>query len=661
MNKIHLLDNNLINKIAAGEVIERPASVVKELVENSVDAGATMVTVTVKDGGISLISVSDNGRGIPADEVKTAFLRHATSKLTSFEDLEDIATLGFRGEALASIAAVSQLEMTTRTEDSDIGTRIRINGGKIEDINETGAPKGTVINVNNLFYNTPARKKFLKRSSTEGTYVAEVMNRMAMGHPEVAFKLIGNGNVIMQSNGNGDLKTAAYGILGRDSVRAFVPVDYKTDGWRVAGFAAKPEVNRGNRSHEYFYINGRFIKSEILTKGAEEGYRGYLMNGRFPVFVLNVIPAKGSVDVNVHPAKLEVRFDNDSFMFELVSAAVSKALKGEVLIPGGDDKKPSFSDVSGIKAVKGEEIAIDLDKILSEIEEREENEETERRQERNNDSQPVFRVSPKDAGLEEYDMTPLEPMKVSFREAVPETKPEKAEIKPEIRPLGDIIAEINKKDGNIPADSLKQEVPERSFPEKRAFFRNYKIIGQIFFTYWLVEQGNELYIIDQHAAHEKVLFERLSKALKEGKVSSQMLLEPVTVTVTQREKKVIEDNAKLFEKMGFEIEAFGRNTYAIRAVPFIFDGTANPVFFMDIVDGLMDRSIRDGFELKEDRIATMSCKAAVKGNNVLTVQEARALIDDLLKLENPFNCPHGRPTIIKMSKYEIEKKFKRVL
>ncbi len=655
MNKIHLLNNNLINKIAAGEVIERPASVVKELVENSVDAGASSVTVSIRDGGTSFISVSDNGSGIARDDVKTAFLRHATSKLESFEELENIGTLGFRGEALASIAAVSRLEMVTRTENEETGTLIRINGGKTEEFKETGAAKGTVININNLFYNTPARKKFLKRNSTEGTYVAEVMNRMAMARPDVAFKLVAGGTVIMQSNGSGDLKTAAYGILGRECIRAFIPVDYTKDGRRVSGYVARPEVSRGNRSHQYFYLNGRYIKSDILTKGAEEGYKGLLMNGRFPVFVLNVEPLAGTVDVNVHPAKLEVRFNDDSLMLELVCTAVRNALKSEILIPGGDDRAQSFSEISGIKPIKADDEAVDLDMLLNAAEkDREENRdgnrETDREaipQENHGDEKPVFEISPSDYI---YDSTSAEPLRLSLKEA--------KLAEGEIKPLGEIVSEIRKKE-----ESLRdaKALPEEPRLKKKPFFHNYKLIGQIFFTYWLVEQGNELYIIDQHAAHEKVLYERLCSALKKGPAASQMLLEPVTVTVTQREKRIIEENAELFEKIGFRTESFGRNTYTIKAVPFIFDGTANPVFFTDIVDGLEDGRIRDGFELKEDRIASISCRAAVKGNNVLSAAEARSLIEDLLKLDSPFNCPHGRPTIIKISKYEIEKKFKRIL
>ncbi|MCD8157651.1 MAG: DNA mismatch repair endonuclease MutL [Clostridiales bacterium] len=687
MNKIHLLDNNLINKIAAGEVIERPASVIKELVENSIDAGATVIMIAIKDGGTSLITVMDNGCGIPKEDVKQAFLRHATSKLNNFDDLYDISTLGFRGEALASIASVSQPEMSTKTQGSKTGTLIKINGGAVEEIKDTSTAEGTVIHVKNLFYNTPARKKFLKRNSTEGSYVADVVNKIALGHPEIAFKLMNNNIIIMQTNGRGDLKTTAYGILGRDTARALLPVKAEKDGWKISGFIAKPEVSRGNRSFEYFYLNGRYIKSEILIKAAEEGYKGLLMNGRFPVFILSLTHPPGAVDVNVHPAKLEVRFNNDNFMFDFVSSAIAKKFKKEVLIPGGEEpeEQKTFSEITGIKAVSAEEITIDLDEVLKEIDDKEYAEEKAKIKA----EKPKFRVKP----LEEapaYDDTPAEPMKMTLNE------PKKEKI--DITPLKDIVMGIRAKEEKAKAAKEAEELekkevetvkekpetaadkPEKNsaektaepekkpelpkmpvYPPRKPFFHNYKIIGQIFFTYWLVEQGNELYFIDQHAAHEKILYERLSKAIGEGTASSQLLLEPVTVTVNLREKKVIEENAELFKSIGFEVEPFGRNTYAIRAVPFIFDGTANPVFFMDIVDSLSDGSIRDGFDLKQDKIAEMSCKAAVKGNNVLNYAEAKALIEDLLKLENPFNCPHGRPTIIKVSKYEIEKKFKRII
>ncbi|MCD8090656.1 MAG: DNA mismatch repair endonuclease MutL, partial [Clostridiales bacterium] len=526
MNKIHLLDNNLINKIAAGEVIERPASVVKELVENSIDAGASLIMISIKDGGTSLISVMDNGCGIPKEDVKTAFLRHATSKINEFDDLYDISTLGFRGEALASIASVSQLEMSTKTKGAKTGAYIKINGGAVEEMKDAAASEGTIIQVKNLFYNTPARKKFLKRNSTEGSYVADVVNKMALDHPEIAFKLMNNNIIIMQTNGRGDLKTTAYGILGRDAVRAFLPVKAEKEGWRLNGFIAKPEASRGNRSFEYFYLNGRFIRSDILTKAAEEGYKGFLMGGRFPVFIVDLIPPAGAVDVNVHPTKLEVRFNNDNFMFEFVSEAMAKVLKKEILIPGGEEEeeeKKSFSEITGIKSVSAEEITIDLDEVLKEIEQKEEKAEKDKiRAEK-----PKFRVKPLE---QSYDDTPAEPLKMVLNE------PKAEEI---VKPLKEVVAEIRGKEGTKPENKAetkaekKPEIPKMpTFPPKKPFFHNYKIIGQVFFTYWLVEQGNELYFIDQHAAHEKVLYERLTKALKEGQAASQLLLEPVTVNVT---------------------------------------------------------------------------------------------------------------------------------
>ncbi len=637
MSSIHLLENSLINKIAAGEVIERPASVVKELVENSIDSGAATVTVSIKDGGTSLISVTDNGCGIPQDEVKTAFLRHATSKLQKFDDLENILTMGFRGEALASIAAVSQLEMITKTKDESTGTSIKINGGVTEDVKPVGCADGTTVQVKNIFYNTPARKKFLKRNSTEGSYVADVINKIALGHPEISFKLINNGVVIMQTNGNGDLKTTAFGILGRDCIRASLPLNSAKDGWKLEGFIVKPEIARGNRSYESFYINKRFIKSDLLKKAAEDGYKGYLMGGKFPVVVLNLTPPPGCVDVNVHPTKSDVRFNDESFIFDFISGAVSKTLKGETLIP--DAASPDFSEMSGIKPIKAEEITIDLDAMLDEIEKKEAEEENKK-------------------GY--FDIRPLEPVSLTLNEpkAPVAEKPVQEE---KVVPLSMVIDHIEEKEEQEKKAKSEGEAILPPTPKKKPFFHNYRIIGQIFFTYWLIQQGNELYIIDQHAAHEKVLYEKLSERIRARKVSSQLLLEPVSITVTLREKRIIEENMELFTSIGFEIEAFGRNTYSIRAVPFIFDGTANPVFFTEIVDALEAGRIKDGFELKQDKIAQISCKAAVKGNNVLSYQEARALIEDLLKLDNPFNCPHGRPTIIKISKYEIEKKFKRIL
>lgn len=642
MNNIRLLDNNLINKIAAGEVVERPASVVKELMENSIDAGATSITVEIKEGGISLIKITDNGKGIPKEELKTAFLRHATSKLRTLDDLEDIMTLGFRGEALSSIASVAQVEMITKTKDSQVGHKIVINGGVVEKEEESAGNNGTVFAMKNLFYNTPARRKFLKKPATEGGYVSEVVNRIALGHPEIAIKYINNGNTIMQTNGSGDVKSVVLYIYGRQMASQMIETSYSKDGFTVEGLIAKPELSRGNRNYENFFINGRYIKSNIVQNAVEEAYKGKLMVGKFPVFALNLKVPANTVDVNVHPTKLEVRFSDDNLIYDIMYNAVLKALKKTELIPEVTWDKP--------KKVKSDNVQGTLEDIAfnNTVEKKAENIETKTVVENDfkYDDKPIFSnqsvaekaPEPKNPVLNAINKVYQEPY---CNEEKPIEKPAETENiseKPEEKPI------------------LNEQKEEKRKP----FFNNYRIVGQLFATYWIVEQNNCMYLIDQHAAHERALYEDFTEKFKNSQISSQQLLQPIAVNLSEGEKVIVEENMELLESFGFEIEEFGARTYAIRAVPYVFNSPSNVSFFMDIVDTLADKNLKSIYDTKEDAIAMMSCKAAVKGNDRLSYSEAQELIQRLLSLQDPFTCPHGRPTIIEMTKYELEKKFKRI-
>ena len=633
MNKIHLLENNLIDKIAAGEVVERPASVVKELLENSIDAGATALTVEIREGGISFIRITDNGRGIPKDEIRTAFMRHATSKLNTFEDLEDILTLGFRGEALSSIASVADVEMITKTVQDSEGTKIELSGGRVIDEMPAAAEQGTVFTVKNLFYNTPARRKFLKKPATESGYVAEVVNRIALGHPHISVKYINNGNVMLQTSGNSDLKTAVFHIYGKEQASKMADAALSREGYSLKGLVGKPELSRANRSYESFFINGRYVRSRVVSNAAEEAYKGRLMTGRFPVFILNLTVPKNAVDVNVHPTKLEVRFSDEDFIYELVYDTVTKALKAQELIPRVQWSKPEKKEQPG--PAQG---AIDFD----------------------GQKDFVYSVpeKKKEAVVFAEDYTTDKPNArgdgfAGIVNRVYEDTPintDKPQPKPEEKPV--VI-------GEPPSENKPLENP-KSEPVRR-FFTHYKIVGQVFNTYWIVEQDDKMYMIDQHAAHERVLYERLTQKVTRGENVSQMLLQPIAVNLSEAEKGLVEDNRELLESFGYEIEELGPKACALRAVPFVFDNPAGTSFFMDIIDILRDKNLKSIYETKLDALATMSCKAAVKGNNRLGFTEAKALIEQMLGLENPFNCPHGRPTIIEMSRYELEKKFKRIV
>ena len=624
MPNIQILDNNIINQIAAGEVVERPASVVKELVENAIDAGATAITVEIRDGGTSLIRVTDNGCGIPADEVRTAFLRHATSKIRDMDDLENVLTLGFRGEALSSIAGVAQVEVLTKTADVKEGMRLEIHGGEVIAEEAAGGTTGTVFTVRNLFYNVPARRKFLKKPAAEGGQVSEVVVRAALGHPEVAVKYIVNAVTTIQTTGANDLNTTMFQVHGQEFASKMIAAENKRDGFRISGFVGRPESARGNRSMQYFFINGRYIKSDVVQSAIEDAYRTRLPHGRFPAFILRLEMPPMQVDVNVHPTKLEVRFSDERRIYDLVFDAANKALKGETLIPQAVIGKPMAE--APMPPVVETEVAMPAMQPIAQP-----------------TAQPPIPPTPRPAApkAEKKDSAPQSGSgAIFFNEPFTQTALQEAEAK------------------------LQQEaVPAaEEKPKYKPFFHNYRIVGQIFFTYWILEQDGTAYLIDQHAAHERVLFEAYLEKLRKGDAIPQSLLMPVAVKLSPTEREVVRENGEFLQKLGFEIEELNDQAVAIRALPYVFENPAETGFFMEIVDALSDGAGVSGdlYDARLTKVATMACKAAVKANDRLSEMEARALMERLLTLENPFTCPHGRPTIVELTKREMEKMFKRI-
>ena len=636
MRKIAVLSQNTIDKIAAGEVVERPASVVKELVENAIDAGATAITVEIKEGGISFIRVTDNGGGIPKEQVPLAFLRHATSKITQAEDLLQITSLGFRGEALSSISAVSQMEVITKAPEDFMGVRYVIEGGQEKVLEDVGAPNGTTMLVRNLFFNTPARKKFLKTAMTEAGYVSSYMEQLALSHHNISFKYMVNGQLRLHTSGNANLKDVIYGIYGRDITRELIPVQYEKTGISITGFIGKPSIARGNRNFENYYINGRYVKSKLLMKAIEEAYKPYMMQHKYPFVCLQYDIHGEDVDVNVHPTKMEVRFQNQSAVYNATYDLITEALAGKEIIP---------------------EVSLT--------------------------SKPT--VAPKQTHPKEKKILvpePFEKNRIAEEKAVYAPvglRPASAEPKTENKTTPISISEpVKPKESEMQAKPKEQK--REPFPQEKSevvkieqmeLFDNrllskearvhHRIIGQLFDTYWLVEYDNKFYIIDQHAAHEKVLYERFLKEFAQKEIISQMVSPPSLVSLNLQESNLLKANLEIFREFGFEISEFGGKEYSIHAVPANIYGVSVQELFIQILDSLDQEHISKTPDILAERIATAACKAAVKGNNRLSVKEADALIDELLSLENPYNCPHGRPTIISMTKYELEKKFKRIV
>ena len=709
MRKIAVLDQQTIDKIAAGEVVERPSSIVKELVENAIDAGATAVTVEITDGGKKMIRITDNGGGMERDQVPLAFLRHATSKIEKVEDLEHIASLGFRGEALSSIAAVAQVELITKTPSALSGVRYVINGGVQESLEDMGAPEGTTFLVRNLFYNTPARSKFLKSDTTEGNYVSTLMEQLALSHPEISFKYIQNKQVKLHTSGNYNVKDVIYNIYGRDITKALLEVSYENDFMKIEGFVGKPEISRGNRTFENYYINGRFVKNRIIAKGIEDAYKGFLMQHKFPFVSLHIQMEGNDLDVNVHPSKMEVRFARGTEVYDAVYETVHKALTTREMI-----QTVPFGKEEPVKKLSS---VVKPGDVPEPFETRRRAEMPEYRTQVSNTVNRTSNVSIKGNDrtvsapgtamdkkqISSYSTLPRGTITMAeqavreqkiYQTKDPFTKAEEKlfegtindknihEKQPDamqvnMSPKATVFVNKNVVDSNENAETCDesaervQEVEKQQKPQQLELFEEkllapesrsrHQLIGQIFDTYWLVQYEDRFFIIDQHAAHEKVYYERFVKRFREQTIESQYLSPPLIVSLNLQEEALLETNRKYFEDFGFEIEPFGGKEYCINAVPTNLYGLDEEELFLEMLDNLASEKDKDPLGIFASRLATMACKAAVKGNHQMSVQEANTLIDELLTLDNPYHCPHGRPTIISMTKTELEKKFKRIV
>lgn len=658
MAEIHVLDDATIDKIAAGEVVERPASVVKELVENAMDAGARAVTVEIKEGGIEFIRVTDDGDGIEHNQVRNAFMRHATSKITSVSDLMCLNSMGFRGEALSSIAAVAKVELVTKTKSAVTGTRFCLEGAQETAFEEVGAPDGTTFIVRNLFFNTPVRRKFLKTAMTEASYITDLLEHMALSRPEISFKYVINGQMKFYTNGDGDLRAIIYRIFGRDIANEMMAF-HAVDGDVVLdGFLGNTALNRANRNFENYFINRRYIKSKILSKAIEEGYQSYMMQHRYPFCVLHITVLPESVDVNVHPTKMEVRFSDQNGIYKLIAENIARFLSQQEMIPQaslGKDEKPSQKESDTKKPQAPEpfeknrrladtEYAADTANILQE-----DSGYNKPRYDKNEDFFVDNRTKP--------------------QQPVPQNVNETSQAQ---QTFGKILGTPPKDNdpsnrGIIKAkDKIIIEKPEQLnfFDEKlltREAKQEYRIVGQVFDTYWIIEYRDKMLLIDQHAAHEKVKYEQILKKAESNEVYTQTLTPPVVISVTPKEADLINSYERYFSELGFEIEDFGMNAFAIRGVPLDLFSNNIEELFEEILTQMSESPIKGMPQIIREKIASMACKAAVKGNHSLSLAEADRLIEQLLELDNPYNCPHGRPTIITMSKYEVEKKFKRIV
>ncbi len=643
---IQVLDQETINKIAAGEVIERPSSVVKELVENAIDAKATAITIEIKDGGISMIRITDNGSGIEGDEIAKAFLRHSTSKIRSVEDLLNVSSLGFRGEALSSIAAVAQIELITKTTDSFTGYRYVIEGGKEVSLEEVGVPDGTTFIVRNLFYNTPVRRKFLKTARTEAGYVSSLVEHLALSHPDVSFRFINNNQNRLHTSGNMNLKDIIYSVYGRDITKSLIGMTAKTQDIEITGFIGRPLICRGNRSCENYYINGRYVKSGIITKAIEEAYKGYIMPHNYPFTAMHLKINPAILDVNVHPTKMELRFSKNDYVYNFVLNSVLSALKSGDLAPEvpldtkTDRVNNTMSNVS-YEPKANIPYTAKTDVSLSE----------------NNEAAAL-----KQPELPSQKQSQQQSHQQSQQQSQPQiSKPERLPEPYEIKRSNEMAVRDNEQLYQVKkSEEIRQftmfNTPLMNVDNKK----KYRIIGQLFETYWLIEFEDKFYIMDQHAAHEKILYENTMKRLKERRMDSQMIMPPVVLELTMAQEQVLKIHMEAFTRIGFEIEEFGGNAYKVTGIPASLPNIDLKQLLIDMLDGLSEEYKKD-LDIITERVASMSCKAAVKGNNKLSFAEAEELIGKLMEAENPYNCPHGRPTLIMMSKYEIEKKFKRIL
>ena len=665
MQHIQVLDQVTIDKIAAGEVIERPASIVKELVENAIDAGATHVTIEIEEGGISLIRITDDGSGIMKEDIRNAFLRHSTSKIRNVEDLLHITSLGFRGEALSSIAAVTKVEVITKTKEAILGTRYVIEGGQELSLDEAGSSDGTTFIIRQLFYNVPARRKFLKTAMTEAGHVQDLLIRLALSHPEVAFRFLNNNQEKLRTSGSGKLKDVIYNIYGRDVASNLLELDYRQGGIHITGYLGKPLITRGNRNFETFFVNGRYVKSTMISRAVEDAYKDFMMQHKFPFVVLHFQVNTETVDVNVHPTKMELRFQNQQEVYKTVFEAIHRQLLEPELIPQVEVPEPLTSPVQEKKKTPSPDLKLVRRAIPSDSKEAAVSIAT---TPRDSAAQTVPEPVKEEPHNEDYFIRKMRERVMSYhnRNSSAEVKDQKKIFRPEEQKKR-IQTSVREATTYKVNETPVVQKPEQLnlFEEKllkREVRAEYRLIGQVFDTYWLIQYRDSLYIIDQHAAHERVLYERTLKEMKNREFTSQYLSPPIILTLSMQEAELLKTHKERFERIGFEIEPFGGEEYAIRAVPANLFSIAKKELFMEMLDNLADGlSTNMTPDIIDEKVASMSCKAAVKGNNRLSAQEVDALIGELLELENPYHCPHGRPTIIAMSKKELEKKFKRIV
>lgn len=683
MGKIAVLDQQTIDKIAAGEVVERPASVVKELVENAVDAGASQVTVEIREGGIGYIRITDDGSGMEKDDIPLAFLRHSTSKIRNIDDLTGVSSLGFRGEALSSISAVAMVELITKTRENVLGSRCYLEGGVQKSLEEVGAPNGTTFVVRNLFYNTPARRKFLRSEMSEASAVYEVMTHLALSHPEIGFKVLINNQMKLQTAGNGSLKDVVYHVYGRDVAMRLIEIRCEEEPIQIGGYLGKPELSRGNRNYENYFVNGRYVKSRIIAKAIEDGYKSFMMQHRYPFVCLDFQIDGAMLDVNVHPTKMELRFSDQNLVYDRTLQAVRDALSGRELIPevtlganapkqtdNGKDtaartaavetppkaapKAPLPQEtVPGQPSARAGERPVPLEKLWKTPE------------------PPKTPVMPQDKNLDYFMEQMRKRVEERHRQQESEQKQRQEAPQPESPKNPPVQPQSYTQPEPEPQMLIKEANGYQTQPQQLDLFDGkllakeaavrHEIIGQLFDTYWLVQYADKLYIIDQHAAHEKVLYERLMKDMRNREYQSQLLSPPIVLNLSMQEQELYLKYRQCFADLGFEIEEFGGRSYAVRAVPANLPGVARQDILLELLDGLSDITGNVSSESLLDKIASMSCKAAVKGNHRMSKEEAKALIGELLTLDNPYNCPHGRPTIISMSRRELEKKFKRIV
>ena len=671
MAKINILDQDTINKIAAGEVVERPSSVVKELVENSIDAGATAVSVTISEGGTTQIRVTDNGCGFEREDLDVAFLKNTTSKIRCAEDLLSVKSLGFRGEALSSIASVSKLELITKTKQELVGTRYVIHGGVKQEEQEVGCPDGTTFVVNDLFYNTPVRRKFLKSAMTEAGYVNDVMERIALSNPDIAIKFTNNGKLLINTSGNGKLRDVIYGIYGRDIAAELCEVQRTVGGLSIRGLIAKPVIARGNRNYENYFLNGRYIRNPLISKAIEEAYRGYMMQNKYPFTALMLQIPNDMFDVNVHPAKLEVRFTQPELIYEFVYQSIRTTVVDNETIHKTSletQAKPMVKQIPSyapepFERHKAEAAPISIspsDKFQEESVQKSEGSSFAEKM-----SSPLAEIKSDGLKKQLFVENKVQSKSQSEHQYLSEESPYKVDMQQAEPAVSDAeltatIFNTSERNGEGTNVTQTPEPVQLSFLSEEAK-KEHRIIGQVFSTYWMVEYDDKLYIIDQHAAHERILYENMMEARKLAEPNAQQLFPPLVISLNLREQEVLEQTLPYLEKLGYEIESFGGKEYKVSAIPAELPSISKKEFLMEFLDSLSESGIPSEPESVYDKIASLSCKAAVKGNHKLSYEEASSLINQLMKLENPFHCPHGRPVTIELSKYEIEKKFKRVL